>query len=266
VVTARDGAEAWDVLRRPDSPPMAILDWQMPFLDGVDVCRRVRQEGAGEFVYLILLTGKGRTEDFVQGMDSGANDFVSKPFEEQVLKARLNAGRRIVELQEALTAAASRDTLTGTWNRRKILEILRLETARASREGGSLGVIMADIDGFKSLNDTLGHPSGDAALCETAKRMGAALRPYDALGRFGGEEFLIILPDCELPGARATAERVRLAIAEAPVVTPSKTTTITISLGVATGKGAGLDADSLIRTADEALYRAKRAGRNRVEA
>jgi two-component system, cell cycle response regulator len=264
VVMARDGTEAWDVLRRADSPPLAILDWMMPGLDGIDVCRKVRQEGEAPYVYLILLTGKARTRDVVQGMESGADDYVSKPYEEQELKVRLRAGRRIVELHEALQTQANRDALTGTWNRRMILEILHREAARAGREGTSLGVVMADLDHFKRLNDTLGHAAGDAALCEASRRMGTALRPYDALGRYGGEEFLMIVPACDLPGVLAVAERVRHAIAEVPVETPSGMTAVTVSLGVATGEGASLDAVALIHTADEALYRAKRAGRDRV--
>ncbi|SIO56255.1 response regulator receiver modulated diguanylate cyclase [Singulisphaera sp. GP187] len=266
VVTARDGTQAWDLLRRADSPPLAILDWIMPGLDGIDVCRKVRQNGEAPYVYLILLTGKVRTQDVVQGMESGADDYVSKPFEEQELKVRLRAGRRIVELHEALRTQATRDPLTGTWNRRTILEILHRESARAERDGTSLGVIMADIDHFKRLNDTLGHAAGDAALCEASRRMGTALRPYDALGRYGGEEFLIVLPGCDRAEVLEAAERVRNAVAEVSVAPPSGMPPVTISLGAATNEGASLDADTLIRTADEALYRAKRAGRNRVMA
>ncbi len=264
VTTARDGAEAWDVLRRADSPPLAILDWMMPGLDGVEVCRKVRQEGEAPYVYLILLTGKVRTQDIVQGMEAGADDYVSKPFEEQELKVRLRAGRRIVELHESLRIQATCDALTGIWNRRMILESLARDSARAAREGTSIGVIMADLDHFKRLNDTHGHLAGDAALREASRRMGLALRPYDSLGRYGGEEFLIVLPGCDLPGALAAAERVRHAIAETPVVLPTGTIPITVSLGMATGRGPHLDADGLIRVADEALYRAKRGGRNRV--
>ena len=131
VLTARDGAEAWDVLRRADPPPLAIIDWMMPGLDGVDVCRKVRQEGEESYVYLILLTAKARMQDIVQGMEAGADDYVSKPFEEQELRVRLRAGRRIVELHEELRTQASHDALTGLWNRRTILEILRREVTRA---------------------------------------------------------------------------------------------------------------------------------------
>ena len=265
VVTARDGTEAWNVLGRPDPPPLAILDWMMPGLDGVDICRNVRRDGEPPYVYLILLTGKARTLDIVQGMESGADDYVSKPFEVQELKVRLRAGRRIVELHEELRVQATRDALTGIWNRRMILEILLRELVRAGREGTSVGVVMADLDHFKHLNDTLGHPAGDAAIREATRRMGLALRPYDTLGRYGGEEFLIVLPECDPLDALAVAERVRLALAETPVTTPAGRISVTASLGTATGRGPELDAAGLIRRADEALYRAKRRGRNCIE-
>ncbi len=155
--------------------------------------------------------------------------------------------------------------LTGVWNRGTIIEILQRELARAAREGTSVGVIMADLDHFKRINDTLGHLAGDIALREVSRRMGIMLRPYDAIGRYGGEEFLVVLPGCDLPGALGVAERMRQAIAEMPVAVPTGTTRITVSLGAAAGEGPSLDADGLIRKADETLYRAKRGGRNRVE-
>ncbi|MDG3005453.1 GGDEF domain-containing protein [Paludisphaera mucosa] len=265
VVTARDGSEAWDLLRRADAPSLAILDWMMPGLDGVDVCRKVRQEGEAPYVYLILLTGKARTEDVVRGMESGADDYVGKPFDEQELKVRMRAGRRIVELHDALRIQATRDALTGAWNRRAIFDILEREAVRAGREGTSVGVIMADLDHFKRINDTLGHQAGDAVLREASRRIELALRPYDAHGRYGGEEFLVVLPGCEMPCAWAAAERIRHTLAEAHVATPSGMTPVTASMGMAIVHGAGRDAEGLIRLADEALYRAKRGGRNRVE-
>jgi diguanylate cyclase (GGDEF)-like protein len=200
---------------------LAILDWMMPGLDGVEVCRKVRQAGGAPYVYLIMLTGRAERRDVVQGMGAGADDYLSKPFDEQELRVRLRAGRRIVDLQEALRTLATRDALTGTWNRRAILEILRRELARGAREGTPVGVVLADLDHFKRVNDTLGHLTGDAVLSEAARRIGAALRPYDALGRYGGEEFLIVLPGCDPEGASQVAERVRGRVAEAPVTTPA---------------------------------------------
>jgi two-component system cell cycle response regulator len=265
VVSESDGARAWERLREADAPPLAILDWMMPGMDGVDVCRKVRQESEAAYVYLILLTGKARSQDIVLGMDSGADDYVSKPFEENELKVRLRAGRRIVELQEELRKQATRDPLAGSWNRRVILDILKRESARAAREGTTMGVIMVDLDHFKHLNDSHGHLAGDAVIREASRRMEVALRPYDSLGRYGGEEFLIVLPGCESSDLLTVAERLRHALADDPVPIPSGMISMTASLGAAIGNGPSLDGGELIRIADEALYRAKRAGRNRVE-
>ena len=264
VLTVRDGLAAWDVLRRPDSPPLAVLDWVMPGMDGVEICRKVRQESEAPYVYLVLVTGKSRTQDVVEGIESGADDFVSKPFEEQELRVRLRAGQRIVNLHQTLRDQAYRDVLTGCWNRRMIIDILQREIGRGAREGTPLGVIMADLDHFKRINDTLGHPEGDAVLCEASRRMASTLRPYDAIGRYGGEEFLIVLPGCDLSSTLTVAERIRNSVAESPVSTTAGKTPVSVSLGAANSQARSLDANLLIRAADEALYRAKRGGRDRV--
>ena len=266
VVSVRDGNAAWDILRSVDSPPLALLDWMMPGLSGIELCRKVRHESESPFTYLVLLTGKTRTHDVVQGMESGADDYLSKPFEEQELKVRLRAGKRIVDLHEALRIHATRDALTGTWNRRMILEILGRECARAARESTAVGVIMADIDHFKRINDTLGHLGGDAALNALSRRISVSLRPFDSVGRYGGEEFLLVLPGCDLTATLNAAERIRHVIADAGVVTPMGIIPVTVSFGAAAGQGRDLEADALIRSADDALYRAKQGGRNRVEA
>jgi len=265
VMTARDGTEAWDVLRRGDAPPLAILDWMMPGLDGVEVCRKVRQASEAPYVYLIMLTGKTERHDIVRGMAAGADDYVAKPFDVHELEVRLNAGRRIVELQEALRIQANRDALTGLWNRGAVLEILQRESARTARGNVPVGVVMVDVDHFKRVNDTHGHLAGDAVLRELASRMGGALRPYDALGRFGGEEFLLVLPECDRSSTLSVAERIRSGIAETPVATSMGNIAVTASLGAVVAQGPNVEADNLIAIADEALYRAKRGGRNRVE-
>jgi two-component system, cell cycle response regulator len=273
VVITRDGVEAWEVLQRPAPPPLAILDWMMPGMDGVEVCRKVRQRGQEPYIYLLLLTTKGRKENIIEGLDAGADDYLTKPFDPHELQVRLRTGKRIVTLQsdlidarEALRIQATHDALTGVWNRRAILEMLGNELARSRRDGLPVAVVMADLDHFKHINDTHGHMVGDTVLCEAVSRMRNMLRPYDAIGRYGGEEFLVVLPGCIAQDAFKLAERLRIGIGQEPVKIPTGAIAVTSSLGVAASDEiATLDASALIRAADMALYRAKAAGRNCVE-
>lgn len=273
VVVALDGAQAWKILEARDSPKLAILDWMMPGMDGIEVCRRVRDRDGAPYVYVLLLTARSQREDLVQGMEAGADDYVTKPFDANELKVRLRAGRRILELQEQLMSAqealrdqASRDPLTGIWNRNAIFDILRREVARSERENTPLAIVMIDLDHFKQLNDTYGHMAGDAVLREATARMSVNIRTYDAVGRYGGEEFLIVLPGCDVCSGAARAERLREAVAMHPFDTSEGRLTVTCSLGVASTAGSNtFDCDTLIRIADAALYRAKHNGRNRVE-
>jgi diguanylate cyclase (GGDEF)-like protein len=273
VTVTRDGAEAWEVLQGAEAPPVAILDWMMPGLDGVEVCRKVRQRGQEPYIYLLLLTTKGRKENIIEGLDAGADDYLTKPFDPHELQVRLRTGMRIVTLQaeiiearEALRIQATHDALTGVWNRRAILDMLGTELVRSSRDALPVAVAMVDLDHFKRINDTYGHVVGDVVLRESVSRMRALLRPYDALGRYGGEEFLVVLPGCSAQDAFRLAERLRLGISQEPMVIPEGTVDVTSSLGVATNDTATpLDATALIQAADTALYRAKAGGRNRVE-
>ena len=272
VISAVDGHEAWQVLQADNAPRLAILDWVMPGMDGVDVCRKVREQLTGPYIYMLLLTSKREKEDIVRGMAAGADDYVSKPFDPQELRVRLKAGERIIDLQEKLLQAqqdlqymATHDNLSGLQNRFAILEALRRELSRARREGREVGIILADIDHFKRVNDSLGHLAGDAVLREVAGRLRKHVRPYDYVGRYGGEEFLIVLPECPLRATRNAAERMQKAVFQEPVVLAEGPVNVTISLGV-TGYAQGEpdDLQALIRAADGALYRAKAAGRNRV--
>jgi two-component system cell cycle response regulator len=272
VVTAADGDQAWEVLQADGSPRLAILDWMMPGMDGVEVCRRVREQLPGPYIYMLLLTSKKEKEDMIRGMAAGADDYVSKPFDPQELRMRLKAGERIIDLQEKLLEAqqelqymATHDNLSGLQNRFSILESLRRELSRAGREGREVGIILADIDHFKRVNDSLGHLAGDAVLREVAGRLRRHVRPYDYVGRYGGEEFLIVLPECPLRATRNAAERMQKAVSQEPVILAEGPVDVTISLGV-TGYAQGEtdDLQTIIRAADGALYRAKAAGRNRV--
>ncbi len=273
VVEAADGAGAWALLQQPEPPRVAILDWMMPGMTGPAVCREVRSRGAARYTYLILLTARNQMKDLVEGLDSGADDYLTKPFDMQELQVRLRAGRRILALEADLVAArealrdqATRDPLTCIWNRYAILDILGRELGRARREAGSVGIVMADLDHFKQINDNLGHLAGDAVLRETARRMQASLRSYDAIGRYGGEEFLIVLAGAGLTETAALAERVRQGVADNRVGTRGGQAAVTISAGVAAFKpGDTRAAEAIIDAADRALYRAKSRGRNRVD-
>jgi diguanylate cyclase (GGDEF)-like protein len=271
-VIARDGNEAWQALKADDGPRLAVLDWMMPGLDGVEVCRRVRAHKREAYVYMILLTARTDAQDLVEGMEAGADDYLTKPFEPHELRVRLRAGRRVLDLQQELLAAqealreqATHDYLTGLLNHGAILETLHNELARGSREQQPVALLMADLDRFKSINDTHGHQGGDAVLREAARRMKSVIRRYDALGRYGGEEFLFVLPGCQGDDAYAQAERIRQALADEAFGVGKGTIPVTCSIGVSYRTEPVVeDAGSLVQEADMALYRAKNLGRNRV--
>lgn len=273
VVIACDGTEAWNILQRDNAPPLAILDWMMPGMTGPEVCRLVRQMSREPYTYILLLTSKSLKEDLIEGMESGADDYVIKPFDQHELKVRLRAGTRLVDLQsqllsarEALREQATKDPLTRLWNRNSILEILQRELGRAQRENTSVGVVLLDLDHFKNINDTYGHFAGDAVLREAARRMQTTIRQYDSMGRYGGEEFLVLFPGCDEQSTLERAERLREYLASEPLLLTETTVTLTASFGATTAvPGVENDPEVLIRAADEALYRAKRLGRNRVE-
>jgi len=267
---ASDGAEALRILEREDSPRLVVLDWIMPTLDGVDVCRALRKCALERYSYIILLTVKGNQKDIIEGLDAGADDYVTKPFDLIELKARLRAGRRILELQEQLIASreqlrfdATHDAQTGLLNHEAILEALQKEVLRTRREGTPLGVIMLDIDHFKSVNDRYGHMAGDLVLREVSRRLQLSMRPYDSIGRYGGDEFVVVAPGCNLEKARLLAERLCVSIGSKPIQELAVSIYVTVSLGVSTAVSAK-SADQVMRATDEALYIAKTQGRNRV--
>jgi len=273
VTAACDGAEALQVLEREDAPSLIILDWMMPGMTGLEVCQKIRQRGSEPYIYILLLTSKSQKEDLIEGMDAGADDYITKPFDQNELQVRLRAGTRLVDLQaqllsarEALREQATRDSLTHLWNRNSILESLSRELARSERESSPLGVVIVDLDHFKCVNDNHGHPAGDAVLCEAARRMQNSVRQYDFVGRYGGEEFLILLTNCSESESYSQAERLRKQIAQADIDFNGTSLRITASFGVTAAlPGQHWTAEALIRKADEALYVAKKSGRNRVE-
>ncbi len=274
VTLAETGSAAWQILKDPDSPKLVLLDWVLPDLDGIELCQRIRQAGSSRpYVYIILLTGNEGRQNMLDAMQAGVDDYLVKPLDELELKARLLVGKRILDLQDELVSAresmrhaATHDSLTGLMNRAGILAMLQRELERARRERRPVAVLLGDVDHFKSVNDTLGHRFGDEALREIGRRLRAQIRVYDAVGRYGGEEFLIVLPNCDLPNAMMRANELRLSIAHAPVVCSGQERTITISMGVTVSSSHGKNAvESLLDQADTALYAAKKNGRNRIE-
>jgi two-component system cell cycle response regulator len=266
VVVARNGTDAWECLQRDDAPLLAILDWMMPAISGVDICRRLRASKVRPYVYAIILTAKDERPDLIKAMEAGADDYLSKPFDADELRVRLAAGWRVLALQDELRTRALHDDLTGLLNRGGILDVARREVAKTLRLGAPTAVVLADIDHFKDVNDVHGHAVGDAVLNETAQRFSAQLRDYDALGRYGGEEFLAVLPGCDATTAARVAERMRAALSDTVVTTRGQDIRVSASFGVAAVAGAPeLGVAELIGAADKALYRAKSGGRNRVE-
>lgn len=272
VIVATDGIEAWNELQKDGCPSLAILDWVMPGLTGPEVCHLVRKRAREQYTYILLLTSKSLKEDLIEGMEAGADDYVTKPFDRHELKVRLRSGIRIIDLQSQLLAArealreqATKDSLTRIWNRSSILEILERELARSEREERPLGLLLADLDKFKSVNDNYGHCAGDAVLREAVRRMQSSIRPYDAIGRYGGEEFLIVLPGCDEACTFGQAERLRRELSQDELRIGETPLRLTASFGATSAiPGIRTPGELLIRTADEALYRAKREGRDRV--
>jgi diguanylate cyclase (GGDEF)-like protein len=274
VTAVEEGNAAAEILQRADGPRLALLDWVMPGMDGPAVVRTVRRRREQPYVHMILLTSKQAKEDIVAGLESGADDYLTKPFDPQELRARLRTGERILQLEDKLVEAreemrykATHDTLTSLWNRGMIQELLHREMERykRNRDHGEISVIMGDVDCFKKVNDTYGHAAGDAVLKAVAARLVGSVRSYDAVSRYGGEEFLIVMTGCDMQCGCSRAEQIRKSIEEGPVATSAGPVAVTISLGVAvTSDWEGTDGEGLIREADAALYEAKREGRNRV--
>lgn len=269
VVCAETGDAALETLKAPNAPRLAILDWDMPGKTGPEICRQLRNL-AGDYIYTILLTARDSHVEIADGLTGGADDFISKPAHMLELRARIHVGERIIAIHDELKHArerlqfeATHDALTGLWNRRAILRFVETELARCSRRGSPTALLMIDIDHFKNINDEYGHTAGDRVLLEVAGRAAEVVRPYDSLGRYGGEEFLALLPGADSIGAQEVAERMRLAV-KAIRFDEYPALEVSMSIGCAAYER-GQSPNELIHLADSALYCAKRAGRDRVE-
>ncbi len=285
VTACADGVQAFDAVQRAGSG-VVLADWNMPNIDGLGLCRRIREMSADEaigFVYFILLSANSHTHRIVEGFAAGVDDYLTKPYHKEELLARMRAGERICDLQRQVTERrvelqranarlaalnqklhrlATTDELTGLANRRHILERVSEQWAHAVRHERPLACLMVDVDHFKSVNDTYGHDVGDAALRHVAHVLRQATRAADAVGRFGGEEFLVVAPETDLDGALRLGERIRGGIEATPLRDPP--VSITVSIGVAILQARFADPQQMVAAADSALYGAKAAGRNRV--
>jgi two-component system, cell cycle response regulator len=271
VTLAEDGARAWTILQQDLPPQLLILDWMMPALSGLELCRKVRERDQAPYQYILLATAKDAKQDLVRGLEAGADDYLTKPFDKSELRARLRAGNRILTLQdsqiraqEQLRFQATHDQLTGVLNRAEILETLRRELERAARSHTATGLLILDVDHFKAVNDTYGHLTGDAVLKEVTQRVTKAVRAYDSLGRFGGEEFVVVLPGCDREQIDLGAERVRSAVDSGFILFNESQVSVTVSIGAAVASPGTISDTEMLAAADSALYKAKRIGRNRT--
>lgn len=273
VSTVDNGRLAACELSKADGPRLALIDWMMPELDGPGVCREVRSNPSDSYVYIVLLTSRQLTEDVVMGLEAGADDYLTKPCHPAELKARLHTGRRILELEDKLVIAreemrfkATHDSLTSLWDRGSIFTLLTNELSRSVREKTPVSVMICDIDHFKQINDVHGHLVGDEVLQQLSTRLQELVRPYDSVGRYGGEEFLIVLGNCSVAGLKKRAEEVREGVCRTPFVTQNGPISITASIGAVTIEGwnRSTPVEPFLKEADTALYRAKEAGRNQV--
>jgi len=270
VIAVENGKQALEQLGKLDGPRLALLDWVMPELDGPGVCRAVRMRSEQTYVYMVLLTSKGSKEETVLGLESGADDYLTKPFNAEELRARLRVGERILLLEDRLVEArehmrfrATHDPLTSLLNRGAVLDLLARELQRSHRELKSTAILLGDVDHFKRVNDTLGHVVGDEALIEIANRLLGSVRSYDFVGRYGGEEFLVVLNSCDPAFAPGRAEAIRKSIANRVILTAKGPLNLTMSFGVLLSGEWGLKhVEELLHEVDMALYEAKAAGRD----
>ena len=273
VTLVANGRQAVDRLSEPEAPRLALLDWMMPEIDGPGVCREMRKRRDQSYAYMILLTSRESKEDVVAGLESGADDYLIKPFVADELKARLRTGERILHLEDRLVEAreqmrfkATHDHLTSLWNRGVMMDLLSRELTRSQRENVCTAIILGDLDHFKKINDSYGHLVGDQVLREVARRMLLSVRSYDFVGRYGGEEFLTVLNNCRPDSAMGRAEEIRKNICTRPVHTDAGPLSVSMSLGVLRSCDWGQKpAEELLNEVDAALYVAKAAGRNRVK-
>jgi diguanylate cyclase (GGDEF)-like protein len=271
VVEAEDGQTAWELFQR-EPFQLVITDWMMPRLDGLELIRRIRSSNQKSYTYIIMLTALDDKPKIVMGLESGADEYLTKPFDKMELIARVASGERIIKLEEQLNLTnrkmeilAMHDGLTELFNRRAIEDHAVAELSLAKRKEQPLSIILLDIDYFKNLNDEYGHKSGDVVLRQLANILTESLRQYDRAGRWGGDEFILIMPETQLSEAVTVAERLRIKTSETKLsLENGEQISMQISLGVACVSGHYPSLIKLVDAADQALYQAKQSGRNQV--
>lgn len=271
VITAENGTQAYEELTKENPPRLALLDWLMPGMEGVEICRKVSNRTDIPQIYTILLTIKKDKKDIIKALDYGASDFLSKPVHVGELRSRLAVGARLVEAEDKLRDYAFKmerlaviDPLTGAYNRRHFFEVAEKEFCRSHRYNNPLSFILFDIDHFKKINDTYGHQTGDKVLKVLVEVCTDSLRASDTFARYGGEEFCIMLPETSMDQAHSQAERIRKALAGIPFKHKDESFSFTVSLGVSSLKETDSKIDDIVARADTALYEAKNQGRNQT--
>jgi diguanylate cyclase (GGDEF)-like protein len=263
VLRASDGRTATEVIEA-EHPRLLLTDWEMPHMNGLELCRWVRSQSFSHYIYTIFLTVRTDSADMLKGLEAGADDFLKKPVDRNELLARIRAGSRVMELERRLSMLANTDGMTGLATRRVLFDQLRREWARSERYHSPLSCVMIDVDFFKRVNDIHGHPAGDEVLRQLGQLFTRSLRTSDYIGRYGGEEFCVVLPETTEEQAHQWAERVRAQVAELPIVVGEVMLSVTASFGVAQRMADTSSPEVLVDMADQALVVAKRSGRDRV--
>ncbi len=280
VTASDDPANAFGTIQRESPPSMVLIGSLADSTSVKQLCRSIREFGEKPYIYILLLAEKGKGEYILEFLEAGADDYLTRPYDELELKARLRAGKRILDLREELRRAqatigyqAYHDPLTGLWNRGAIIDALQRELARVRREKAPVGLLMVSIDGLKDINDKYGHMAGDAAIRATARELRASLRPYDAIGRYGGEAFVIIVTGCDSRSSMKQAERFfetlkgrSVDISQWGKFVSGKDAALPIlySIGVISGTGEH-DSETLLKSLESALRKARGEGGNRIE-
>ncbi len=264
VIICEDAEQAVSLLDKNKEVYIVLTDWSLPKMSGLALAEQLKRTHE-RFIYIIMLTNKSTEENLVEAMENGIDDYITKPFSPAELRARLRAGQRIAEQTLKLKFLANNDELTGIWNRRMLMGQMQNEWQRHTRESVQCCVIMLDIDDFKIINDTYGHAAGDITLRLFANAVKETIRPYDLFGRFGGEEFVLMLPKTDIEIGKKIAERVRKEVSNIQVTLNDETNfKVTVSVGIAEKQDTHLTVQTLIDRADDAMYLAKNNGKNKV--